>query len=383
MRAPDVEATVISSRRARATLMVSTSYPADLRDWRGLFIRHLTDAFARRSDIQLRLWSPPGTMPGNSAYVATPEEEHWLAALMKAGGIAHAMRTRSLRGLVAPLQLLRMLRRLYRRERDVDVLHVNWLQNALPLPHGRTPLLATVLGTDMQLLRMPGMTPLLRRVFRGRRTCICPNAEWMVPALVQRFGDVARVAFVPFGIEPRWFALERAPARPARWLCVSRVTKNKIGALFAWGERHFSTGTRELHLFGPMQEDVPLPQWVHYHGPATPESLCSDWFPQAQGLITLSQHAEGRPQVMLEAMAAGLPVIASRIPAHEDLLRHADTGWLCADDGELGRALEAIDDDEFNRSMGLRAREWVQSAVGNWDDCAARYANIHQELMRR
>jgi glycosyltransferase involved in cell wall biosynthesis len=362
-------------------LMVSTSYPADLEDWRGLFIRHLTDAFTRRADIRLRLWSPPGAMPANAAYVATPDEEHWLAALMKSGGIAHLMRTQRLRGLAAPLHLLRILRRLYLREQEVDVLHVNWLQNALMLPRNGIPLLTTVLGTDMQLLRLPGMTGLLRRAFRGRRVAICPNAEWMVPELERRFGGVARIRFVPFGIEPRWFALERTPAQPSRWLCVSRLTQGKIGTLFSWGERYFASGTRELHLFGPMQQAIAVPDWVHYHGPATPESLCSEWFVQASGLITLSQHAEGRPQVMLEAMASALPIIASRIAAHEDLLQHAQTGWLCGDESELGSALDTLDQVDANRALGLRARAWAHDMVGNWDDCAARYAHIYRELV--
>ena len=43
-----------------------------------------------------------------------------------------------------------------------------------------------------------------------------------------------------------------------------------------------------------MQESADLPDWVNYHGPASPGTLCREWFPSAHGLITLSQHAEGR-----------------------------------------------------------------------------------------
>jgi glycosyltransferase involved in cell wall biosynthesis len=60
----------------------------------------------------------------------------------------------------------------------------------------------------------------------------------------------------------------------------------------------------------------------------TPRALLEEWFPQAAGLITLSQHDEGRPQVLLEAMAARLPVIASNLPAHRDLIRSGETGML-------------------------------------------------------
>lgn len=362
-------------------LMVSTSYPADLGDWRGLFIRHVADALARRRDIRLRLWSPPGEMPADATYAATPDERRWLAQLMQAGGIAHLMRMRGARGLGTPLQLLRMLRSLYQRERDIDVLHVNWLQNALVLPCNATPLLVTVLGTDLALLRLPGMEALLRRVFRGRRVFICPNAAWMVPRLERLFGDLARVRHVPFGIDPRWYEVERAPVTPSRWLCVSRLTAGKIGNLFSWGEAAFAGANRELHLFGPMQQSMVVPDWVHYHGAASPDVLCNDWFPTARGLVTLSVHAEGLPQVMLEAMAATLPIVASRIPAHEDLIRHGSTGWLCGGTDDFAAALDALEDDTRGREIGERAREFVRAGVGTWDDCAARYADIHRELV--
>lgn len=369
------------SAKPLRVLMVSTSYPADLCDWRGVFIRHVADALARRPDILLRHWSPPGEMPANVAYAATPDERRWLSKLMQAGGIAHLMRMRGMRGLGTPLHLLRMLRSLYHRERDVDVLHVNWLQNALALPRNSTPLLVTVLGTDLALLRLPGMTALLRHVFRGRRVFICPNAAWMAPRLERLFGDLAHVRHVPFGIDPRWYEVERAPVTPSRWLCVSRLTTGKIGSLFAWGETAFAGASRELHLFGPMQEPMTVPAWVRYHGPASPDALCNEWFPNARGLVTLSAHAEGLPQVMLEAMAATLPIVASRIPAHEDLLRHDSTGWLCGNSVEFARALDVLDDDARGRDIGQHAREFVRSRVGTWDDCAARYAEIHQELV--
>lgn len=368
------------SDRALRVLMVSTSYPADLSDWRGLFIRHIADALARRNDIRLRLWSPPGEMPANAAYTATPDEQRWLAQLMRAGGIAHLMRTRGFRGFATPLQLLRMLRSLYRRELDIDILHVNWLQNALVLPRSATPLLVTVLGTDMALLRLPGMTAALRRVFRRRRVFICPNAAWMVPELERRFGDMASVRHVPFGIDPSWYMVERVSQTPSRWLCVSRLTKAKIGTLFSWGEAAFAGANRELHLFGPMQEPLAVPDWVRYHGAATPAALCNEWFPKARGLVTLSGHAEGLPQVMLEAMAATLPIIASRIPAHVDLLEHGSSGLLCDSPEGFAAALDKLDDNARNCGIGLHARAVARARVGTWDDCAARYADIHREL---
>lgn len=368
------------------TLMVSTSYPADLSDWRGLFIRHLTDALARRDDLQLRLWSPPGEMPSNVDYAASADERRWLEKLMSGGGIAHLMRQHGLRALAIPVQLLLMLRAAYGRHRDVSLYHVNWLQNALSLPSNGKPLLVTVLGTDLKLLTLPLMRSLMRRVMRGRRVMICPNAEWMLPALNDAFGDAAQVCFVPFGIDPAWFQIERrlpAVTEPAQWLCVTRLTRAKVGPLFEWCEPHFSDGRRELHLFGPMQEQMQLPPWVHWHGPVSPESLRDSWFPQAHGLITLSRHAEGRPQVMLEALASGLPIIASHLPAHDDLLIRGGCGELVGSPDDLRAALDKLSDPAMNSTLGQRGRALMQREIGTWDDCAERYVSLYRKLQEQ
>jgi glycosyltransferase involved in cell wall biosynthesis len=151
--------------------------------------------------------------------------------------------------------------------------------------------------------------------------------------------------------------------------------------LFTWGEGQFGQ-QRQLHLFGPMQEQVALPPWVHYHGPTHPAELLQDWFPKACGLITLSRHDEGRPQVMLEAMAAGLPILATDLPAHRDMLQHRATGWLATTRSDLCEGLPWLEDPLNNAAVGQAARQWVKDTVGTWDDCAGRYATAYRDLQR-
>ena len=362
-------------------LMSSTSYPRDLQDWQGRFIANLAAAVARCDGINLSLWAPPGELPARVTNASSADDARWLAHLSQQGGIAHLLRTRKVLAIGAVLSLLKRLGRVYRRQTS-DVVHVNWLQNALPLLGTRTPALITVLGTDFALLRLPGMRLLLRLVLRQRRAILAPNAAWMQPALTLAFGDLAEIRPIAFGVDNPWYALVRQPleGKVRHWLAITRLTKSKVGDLFTWGEGLFDSG-RQLHLFGPMQEQVELPAWVHYHGPTHPAELLQEWFPKACGLITLSRHDEGRPQVMLEAMASGLPILASDLPAHRDMLQHRQTGWLASTRSNLIEGLNWLEDPVRNAAIGKAAQQHIRDDVGTWDDCAGRYAAAYRDLL--
>jgi glycosyltransferase involved in cell wall biosynthesis len=80
-------------------------------------------------------------------------------------------------------------------------------------------------------------------------------------------------------------------------------------------------------------------------------------------------------------MAAGVPILASRLPAHEDIIQHQRTGWLCEDHRGMTDGFAMIEDMQRNAAMGSSARAWAQEHVGTWADCAARYAVLYSELL--
>ena len=368
--------------------MSASSYPAGDADWRGRFIYDMAESLASSGKVNLRLWAPPGRLPARVASALTEDDAVWLEKLLNQGGIAHLLRRHPIVGGTHAIGLLRRLRRVYRDfavfDRLTAVVHANWIQNALPLKGTNLPALITVLGSDLALLRLPGMVAMVRSMLRGRAAILAPNADWMVPVLEKNFGDLAEVRVIPFGVHGRWFAVERRPEAigSGDWLMVSRVTRAKLGHLLDWGEGLFGE-KRKLHLLGPMQEAVELPECIEYHGPTNWEELVSEWFPKVRGLLTLSTHDEGRPQVMMEAMAAGLPILATDLPAHRDLLVDGRTGCLVRTQDELVRMLGLLEDPQENRRIGKAAQSWVRETIGTWDDCAGRFMAAYDDLLRR
>lgn len=364
-------------------LVAASSFPRSIDDWRSRFILDMVASLAapRGTHDEVSYWGPPGPIPEGVRDATPAADARWLDRLMKDGGLAHLLRSSPLAGVQASIGFLLRLRKALRAERGrQDVLHLNWLQNVLALPAGPEPVLVTVLGSDFGLLNNPLVRSLVRIGLARRRCLVAPNAGWMVAPLRDALGGSSEVQAIPFGVSTGWYEVQRKPDHPRRWLVVARVTRAKIGPLFEWGENIFHGGD-ELHLLGPMQDPLKIPGWVHYHGPTHPEELLQRWFPTAAGLLTLSRHDEGRPQVVLEAMASAMPVIASRQAAHEDIIRHGETGFIVGSPAELKAAVDEMSEPTHATRVGEAARAWAAQNIGTWTDTAMRYRAQYQRLL--
>jgi glycosyltransferase involved in cell wall biosynthesis len=90
---------------------------------------------------------------------------------------------------------------------------------------------------------------------------------------------------------------------------------------------------------------------------------------------------EGLPMALIEAMASGLPVIASDVSGTKQVMIDGDTGLLVppGDPGALGQAIVALLSDPARaRAMGVAARRRVEVAFS-----AKKQAEEHMELYRR
>jgi len=83
---------------------------------------------------------------------------------------------------------------------------------------------------------------------------------------------------------------------------------------------------------------------------------------KADVFVLTSDH-EGTPNVILEAMACGLPVVATAVGGVPDLVQDGVTGFLCAprDTAGIVAALARLAGDPvLRREMGERARVHVE-----------------------
>jgi starch synthase (maltosyl-transferring) len=104
---------------------------------------------------------------------------------------------------------------------------------------------------------------------------------------------------------------------------------------------------------------------------------------QAATCLVSSSLWEGLPNVILEAFAAGRPVVATQIEGSRELVRPGETGWLATPGSapELARAMQQVlDAPEQARELGRRAQREVHEHY-SWARMVAHYEELYERLL--
>ena len=102
---------------------------------------------------------------------------------------------------------------------------------------------------------------------------------------------------------------------------------------------------------------------------------------EQSSVCVLTSDFEGTPNVLLEAMASGLPVVATRVGGVPEIVHHGETGFLVDrdDPNALAAALvELLKNSRLRREMGRRARAYIEE-----NHCLRRLPEYLAELYER
>jgi sugar transferase (PEP-CTERM/EpsH1 system associated) len=104
---------------------------------------------------------------------------------------------------------------------------------------------------------------------------------------------------------------------------------------------------------------------------------------QAADVFLLTSISEGIPLTVIEAMSAGLPVVATRVGGVGEIVQEGTTGLLAAsgDDRALAdHVLRVAADPALRRDMGQRGRERAH-ALFSEQQMHAGYVQLYQEML--
>jgi glycosyltransferase involved in cell wall biosynthesis len=103
----------------------------------------------------------------------------------------------------------------------------------------------------------------------------------------------------------------------------------------------------------------------------------------AADILVLPSLSEGRPNVVLEAHACGLPVVATNVGGTPELLEDGVNGLLVpvGDSDALAGALRRLaTDHDLRLRLGVAARERIKAGGFTWNATAARTRQIYADV---
>lgn len=202
-------------------------------------------------------------------------------------------------------------------------------------------------------------------------------SRFMTTALIELGADPAKIVTNPYGPRDRYFDIE--PDYRPTVLALGRFTDIKANYLTLMAFREVAVRVPEARLVmagsGELLECVrTLAQvWgiagrVEFAG-AVPYADNCKLFAKACCFVQHSVmpsygDAEGTPLAILEAQAAGLPVVATRHAGITDAVVHGETGFLVAErdvKGMADRLLEMVTNPTLCREMGENARAHIRA----------------------
>ncbi|VEG26445.1 glycosyltransferase [Actinomyces howellii] len=242
--------------------------------------------------------------------------------------------------------------------------HLPVLQYVLPAArlHGR-PL--TMVHTVHNLARRETGVALLRRVNRyafGHGVVPVAVSNEVATSVSQEYGlEAAAVPVVSNGVDLSAFQGpgDRAPGPcsrahgPLRLLCVARLAEAKNHVLLLEVTARLLASGRDLTLTlvgdGPLRSELEdrarrlgIGSAVRFTGQ---QQDTASFYREADLFMLLSTY-EGQPMSIIEAMASGLPVVATAVGGVAELVDDGRTGTLVAPEaGEVARAVTSICDD--------------------------------------
>ena len=122
---------------------------------------------------------------------------------------------------------------------------------------------------------------------------------------------------------------------------------------------------------------------IRFVGPVSEEEL-PRYYRSCDVFCAPSTGFESFGIVLLEAMASGVPIVASDITGYRQVLRHEEEGLLVEPENEraLAQALIALlQDPHRRRQMGYRGQ--IRAAAYSWDKISRQVLHFYEEVLRR
>ncbi len=396
--------------------LVTTSYPRFHEDGNARFVRSIAEAQATLGH-EVHVLAPYTPLVRKYDSLA---DLHWFHYIWPAkwGVMGHAAALESDRHLRASaflqapffgLSLTRAMQQLI-TQRKIDLIHAHWV-----VPMGflstwmarltQKPLFISLHGSDMYLARQ---NPVMGRMAAWAFRCaqgITACSPTLADSAIQLGAPRERVHMIPWGADPAKFQVEGASVELRKQLNATPKDLIIMAAGRLVGKKGFdrlvrampevlaSVPNARLVILGEGPERFSLERLIdelalngkillpgNVAWTEMPNYLAASDVFVMPSVRDVTGNFDGLPTVILEAMAAGKPVIATHVGGISLAVQENETGILVdeASPEQLSRALiRLLRSDEERTRLGCAGRARIEREL-NWMNVARRFDSVYR-----
>ncbi len=278
------------------------------------------------------------------------------------------------------------------KSRDCDLIHANWTISGLIAilvnVFRRVPIILTVHGSSPKAF---GNT--IDRYVLGKVDHVIAVSHDVKRKICRSGIGEDKVTVIHNGVDISRFCPSRSNKCGYNILWVGRMASEKGLEYLLQALKHISGQVPEcmLTLVGDGQLRQELERTVNNLGLQThvsfegvrPHSSVSEYFRKAD-IFVLPSLREGFGIVLIEAMASGVPVIASRIGGIEDIVEDGVQGFLVEPKNAeqiAEKAMFLFAHEDVRRSFGEAGRKRVEESF-TWEKMAEKTLDVYLKTMQ-
>jgi glycosyltransferase involved in cell wall biosynthesis len=391
----------MAKNKALNITIVTTSYPSIPYPTSGLFVEQLANELSKSHHV---LVVTPASNNKKSfpkdinTFRYAPKKYQILAH--QPGGIPVALSHSWINWLLLIPFMSCLTQSTLSAAKNSDIVFANWsitgIICGIAAKIRSKPCVTAFRGEDIKRLSQSTLIRLMIRIcIRVNDKIVCVSSD-MKDKVVQEFPAYSdKVVHIPNGVRNTFLDIKRSKQTLGdciRILCVGNLIPRKdfITVVRAIAVSKHVKRLRldiagegiERHKLEKEISKLGLVEHINLLGVQKHEEV--EVLLSRADLFVISSLSEGRPNVLIEAMASELPIVGSNIDGVTEILNHNTNGTLfqAGDHIELARMLDKlIEDNELRLRIANEARRTIIKSELTWATCAEQYSHIFTSLV--
>jgi glycosyltransferase involved in cell wall biosynthesis len=322
-------------------------------------------------------------------------------------GLFETLRSSPIAAVQLPFLLLAMLVGLVKASKAAQIIHAQWIPTAaIAVLVGRLrriPVVVSVRGADLNTARKSRLGRAITRAVIARVGHVVTVSDEFQTYLRSELSSSMPITAVYNGVDGQQFhPRDKAQCRRELGMDADRFLALYVGGLIArkgitdlleaLTSDVISECDLDLYIVGEgpqlaelerMSAAKGLTDRVHFVG-RVPKDRIHLWMAAADVLV-LPSYSEGRPNVVLEAMATGTPVLATRVAGTAELMSDGKEGLLFQPGDVAGLATglkRLLEDPALATRLSAAGPTAIRSRGLTWQEHGRRLISIYHHLLR-